>query len=206
MSRPIAQQFVLDDFLPVSLADSLMSAFESAESSFVQLRGRRCLPLGGRVTSSGLLPADNIPLWLSELMDYVFRIFLAPRNLPRPNHALVNVYAPGEGIMAHEDGPAYTPYATILSVGSSSVFDFVEKSSDRSSRARVYLPVGSLLIFESAAYTDVLHEFKHSIVDDLKEINFSTNDRMGESRLVDSTTLRRGKRISVTMRHVPVVD
>lgn len=198
---------VVDDFVSVPVADALMDAFERAEPSFYQLRGRRCLPIGGRVTTAGLIPADYIPPWMNSLFDHVFEHVLGPVGLPRPNHALVNVYEPGEGIMAHEDGPAYTPYATILSLGSSSVFDFVEKSTERRSVARVYLPVGSLLLFRDSAYTDVLHEFRHDSHDRLCEdvLNHpidGVEERLGRSRLASPNLLARGKRISITMRHV----
>lgn len=32
------------------------------------------------------------------------------------NHVLVNEYQPGQGIMAHQDGPLYTPAVAILSL------------------------------------------------------------------------------------------
>lgn len=46
-----------------------------------------------------------------------------PSSTP-PNHVLVNQYQAGEGIMAHQDGPAYAPLVVILSLGSSCVLNF----------------------------------------------------------------------------------
>ena len=199
---------ICNDFVPHKLLHPVTDSLASMEGAFVKLRGRSCLPLGGTVTSKGLVPRDDIPLWLSDIMDRVYSIFLVPQSLPRPNHALINAYEPGEGIMAHEDGPAYTPYATVLSLGSSAVFDFVSKSTDRKSMARMYLPIGSLLMFTDNAYKEVLHEYRSEKFDDLTGVyNLSNFD---ETRLGDSILRRadgvlvRGRRISITMRHVPL--
>ena len=197
----------IDDFLPVPLADEMYAYLASIESSFVQLRGRKCLPLGGKVTSSGLVVADDVPTWLNVVMDHIYEHLLAPLSLPRPNHGLINVYEPGEGIMPHEDGPAYTPYATILSSGSGSVFDFVDKSSDRTVRAQVYLPIGSVLLFTDEAYRDVFHQFRFSKTDNVAPPVFNvppSPDRLGTA-VLSNTHLVRGKRISITLRHVPVL-
>lgn len=197
-------------FLSVELAKEVQERVLSNSESFEKLRGRTCLPLGGKVTATGLIPRDDIPSWLSSLMDDVHKHVLAPLSLPRPNHALINAYEPGEGIMAHEDGPAYTPYATILSLGSGCVFDFVSKSIDRAPIARIYLPVGSLLLFTDDAYKEVLHEFKAQKLDFLSSdvLNASPLDssRLGASQIRDSDgVLVRGRRVSITMRHVSTV-
>jgi alkylated DNA repair protein alkB family protein 6 len=201
---------VSNNFL--TLSDSLKLSFHLSQKSFdyTQLRGRRCLPLGGRVTSSGLIPKNDIPAWLHKIFDRIDDMFLRPGGLPKPNHALINVYEPGEGIMAHEDGPAYTRFATILSLSSGCVFDFVSKDTDRREIARVYLPVGSLLFFTDEAYTDVFHEFKSSRFDVLSPTVLNAEnldpERLGESSIRQSDgVLVRGRRISITMRHVPLV-
>lgn len=46
---------------------------------------------------------------------------------PPPNHALVNRYRSGEGILPHEDGPVYHPAAAIVSLGSWAVLRFYSK-------------------------------------------------------------------------------
>lgn len=47
-----------------------------------------------------------------------------------PNHVLVNEYRPGEGIMSHEDGPAYYPMVATVSLGAPIVLDVFEKSEE----------------------------------------------------------------------------
>jgi alkylated DNA repair protein alkB family protein 6 len=140
-------------------------------------------------------------------MDHVHETILKPLNLPRPNHALVNAYEPGEGIMAHEDGPAYTPYATVLSVGSSCVFDFLSKTREKA--AQIYLPVGSLLLFTDDAYKHYMHEVRSEKFDSLCPDVLNTENidpaRLGDSviRSADNVLVR-GFRVSITMRHVPI--
>ena len=51
-----------------------------------------------------------------------------------PNHVLVNLYEPGQGIMPHEDGAAYWPVVSTVSLGSAIVLDVYEKREDGSRR------------------------------------------------------------------------
>ncbi|KAG8633614.1 hypothetical protein MANES_18G121700v8 [Manihot esculenta] len=44
------------------------------------------------------------------------------------NHVLINEYLPDQGIMPHQDGPAYFPVVAILSLGSPVVMDFIPHS------------------------------------------------------------------------------
>ena len=199
---------VFNRFISTSSSLKMSGVFLQHKACFITLRGRRCAPFGGKVTEQGLLPKDDIPRWLQAVMDSVFENALKAKGFERPNHALVNVYEPGEGIMAHEDGPAYSPYAAILSLGSACVFDFVSKSLPRQCIAQVYLPVGSLMVFHSSAYTNALHEVRFAKFDPIDDsvFNYSAlkefSDRLGDS-IMCGDVLARGKRISITMRHVP---
>ncbi|RZC83328.1 hypothetical protein C5167_046116 [Papaver somniferum] len=58
---------------------------------------------------------------------------------PSPiNHVLINEYLPDQGIMPHQDGPAYFPVVAIISLGSPAVMNFTPHSrlmeSSRSGR------------------------------------------------------------------------
>jgi len=44
----------------------------------------------------------------------------------QPNHVLLNEYLPGQGIMPHEDGPAYFPSVATLSLGSHTVMHYYQ--------------------------------------------------------------------------------
>lgn len=199
---------ICNEFMSVAKSATVFNVLGSQLSKFVVLRGRRCIPYGGRVLPEGLIHTDDIPSWLQLLMTHVYDTTLKHMGLPAPNHALVNVYYPGDGIMAHEDGPAYTPYAAVISLGSGCVFDFVSKSLPRKSMAQIYLPVGSLMIFTSDAYEKCLHEFRFSkfdAIDDSVSNHLAIKEhpeRLGGSSF-SGDVLSRGERISITMRHVP---
>lgn len=182
--------FVLDEFMSVDLSMKIFEYLEQISEKFVKLRGRTCLALGGTVTSEGLVVKDDVPGWLSLLMKAV------PGCEFQPNHALINVYNPGQGIMAHQDGPAYFPYAVILSLGSGGVFEFV--NMDRKVCREIYVGVGSLLKFSGQAYTSVMHQFDARRFDTVK---LTDTRRLGLS-CYSNGVLSRGKRISITMRHV----
>lgn len=58
---------------------------------------------------------------------------------------------PGQGILPHTDGPAYSPWAAVLSLGSAAVFEFwrdhAHAASGEASVLAVLLPPRSLLVF-----------------------------------------------------------
>lgn len=112
----------------------------------------------------GLL-SQELPLWLSALTG---KIYQDVRLFPSPiNHVLVNEYLPGQGIMPHQDGPAYFPVVAIISLGSPAVMRFsphprlldaVETTLASHAQAfSVALMPGSLLVFKDSAYQDYLH-------------------------------------------------
>lgn len=69
------------------------------------------------------------------------------------NHALINEYERGTGIMGHTDGPLYYHIVTIISLGSSCIFKFTK--SDK--LLLILVEPMSLLIFTDEAYRDWLH-------------------------------------------------
>ena len=72
----------------------------------------------GYLKNPGPLP-PYMPLLSSRLLsDGIFESTFAP------NHVLLNQYEPGQGIMAHSDGPLYHPVVAILSLGSASIMRF----------------------------------------------------------------------------------
>lgn len=50
-------------------------------------------------------------------------------NKVKANHVLVNEYLPGQGIMAHTDGPLFYPVITTISLGSHTILRFHETDS-----------------------------------------------------------------------------
>ncbi|KAM1752914.1 hypothetical protein ACFX1T_005408 [Malus domestica] len=165
----------------------LNKIYEGPVSKWKSLKNRRLQNWGGIVHEKGLLPQD-LPSWLTKI---TCKIYEESGLFPLPiNHVLINEYLPNQGIMAHQDGPAYYPVVAILSLESPVVMDFTPHSrltlckstcanavedtnsdagvininTDKSMNELHPFPVilmpRSLLIFKDKAYSDYLHAIK----------------------------------------------
>lgn len=124
-----------------------------------------------------------------------------------PNHCLVNRYQPGQGIMPHEDGPAYFPITATVSLRSHTVLDIYKKNGqgEREPRPawRILQEPRSLLVTTGTMYRDTLHGISDVELDeDLRPetiVNWSMlNDRIP----FETGTANRQTRISLTYRDV----
>ena len=175
--------------------------------------GRKVQVHGGEVHEKGMIPRQ-LPEWLGKILKSVRETCgddMFPGNV-QLNHALVNEYEVGGGIMPHQDGPLYFPAAAIVSLGATAVMRFTphasqenvgaEESAETSSSMApfgVWLPRRSLLFFDGAAYTHCLHGIDGVAEDVLDES--VVNWRSAVDRCAD-TRKREGTRVSVTCRNV----
>nr|GMD68800.1 alpha-ketoglutarate-dependent dioxygenase alkB homolog 6 [Ipomoea batatas] len=158
-------------------------------SKWKSLKNRRLQNWGGVVHEKGLI-AQDLPPWLTRITQRIQEeTGLFPSAI---NHVLINEYLPDQGIMPHQDGPAYYPVVAILSLGSPVVMDFTLhpnlRSSTESSTNKIddkvheeggtetnggerlddchsfsiLLMPRSLLIFKDKAYAEYLHGIKDS--------------------------------------------
>ncbi|XP_039117887.1 alpha-ketoglutarate-dependent dioxygenase alkB homolog 6-like [Dioscorea cayenensis subsp. rotundata] len=113
-------------YIPNFIADSEQSQllhhiYEVPTSKWKNLKNRRLQNWGGVVHEKGLLPQE-LPAWLKKVTGRIRQCTgLFPSEL---NHVLINEYLPNQGIMPHQDGPAYFPVVAILSLKSPVVIDF----------------------------------------------------------------------------------
>ncbi|KAL6513677.1 hypothetical protein OROHE_019537 [Orobanche hederae] len=164
----------------------------------------------------------DLPPWLKKFTCRIYeesKLFLSPIN-----HVLINEYLPDQGIMAHQDGPAYVPVVAILSLGSPVVMEFAPHSRFENAgnsngdtvsdeRLREYLPFSvalmprSLLIFKDEAYSDYLHGIKDCVDQRYNEaVNItSVVNNNGESGCDDAVIHRTKTRVSLTCRIVKKV-
>jgi len=199
---------------------------EQPASTWVPLRGRRLQNWGGIVTSAGLYQPSPLPSWLSIFSQRLLSEGLFPTA---PNHALINDYLPGEGIMPHTDGPAYFPKVAIVSLGADTAFQFWSLGRVPSVALRV--EARSLLVFSELYYTDLLHGIEAKgedvwLADDCGKVYTEASGLLSEARNVSigngtvsipteyqcpnclgslsiiGTNIR-GRRISMTIRVVP---
>ncbi|KAL3719708.1 hypothetical protein ACJRO7_004654 [Eucalyptus globulus] len=107
-----------------------VQVYNSPVSKWKSLKNRRLQNWGGIVHEKGLLPQE-LPPWLKKVTEKVSEESgLFPSTI---NHVLINEYLTDQGIMPHQDGPAYYPVVAILSLGSAAVMDFVPHPSLRMS-------------------------------------------------------------------------
>lgn len=188
--------FYIPDFITDSEQDQLLNKiYQAPVSKWKSLKNRKLQNWGGVVHEKGLL-AQDLPPWLKRVTERIFEeSCLFPSAI---NHVLINEYLPNQGIMAHQDGPAYFPVVAILSLGSPAVMDFTPHSSlqlctntltnnvddklsdgafdgetekwlDDHHPFSVLLMPRSLLIFKDKAYSDYLHGIKDSEVQQYDE-------------------------------------
>ncbi|XP_062076301.1 alkylated DNA repair protein ALKBH6 homolog isoform X2 [Humulus lupulus] len=163
----------IPDFITHDQQTILLNNINGApQSKWKSLKNRRLQNWGGIVHEKGLL-SQQLPPWLMKITQKICEesgLFPAPIN-----HVLINEYLPNQGIMPHQDGPAYFPVVAILSLGSPAVMDFtphsrlMEKSHEDDDQRlddhqpfSVLLMPRSLLIFKDSAYSDYLHGIKDS--------------------------------------------
>ncbi|XP_014086463.1 alpha-ketoglutarate-dependent dioxygenase alkB homolog 6 isoform X2 [Bactrocera oleae] len=190
---------------------------------WTQLLNRRLINYGGVPHPNGML-AEEIPEWLQVYMGKINNLNFFQSQ--KANHVLVNEYLPGQGIMPHTDGPLFHPIISTITCGSYTVLNFfarkVSKSNDNQSHLqkndndteplqreyltreinfKMLLEPRSLLILKDELYNNYLHgidEVKQDVLCD-KICNYENCERVHKV----GSILKRGIRISLTIRHVP---
>jgi len=77
-------------------------------------------------TTTTTTTCHNFPAILQCIVDVLVQRQIFTKERP-PNHVLINEYDPGQGILAHTDGPAYLSRTATLSLGSDVLIDFTKK-------------------------------------------------------------------------------
>ncbi len=107
------------------LTEALLSA---PKPKWKVLQNRRLQEWGGQVhAKNNTLMPQAMPDFFAAYPDLVTRLrktgaFERSKH-GEPNHCLVNEYLSGQGIMPHEDGPAYFPAVATISLGSHTLLD-----------------------------------------------------------------------------------
>ncbi|KAG6503322.1 hypothetical protein ZIOFF_035633 [Zingiber officinale] len=174
----------IPDFIYQSEQSQLLhDIYEAPASRWKSLKNRRLQNWGGVVHEKGLLP-QPMPSWLTKTTQRICqKTGLFPSAI---NHVLINEYLPDQGIMPHQDGPAYFPVVAILSLESPITIEFTPHprskdkdlsvsetaigqqdspsiNSDEHDSFSILLMPRSLLIFKDHAYTDYLHGIQDSV-------------------------------------------
>lgn len=99
----------------------LSQVYKAPRTKWTVLSHRRLQNWGGLPGPKGMV-AEDLPQWLLTYAKKIADLGAFQGNIP--NHVLVNEYEAGQGIMPHEDGPAFYPTVSTISLGSHTVLDF----------------------------------------------------------------------------------
>ncbi|EAA06093.3 AGAP003866-PA [Anopheles gambiae str. PEST] len=202
--------YYLPDFITKEEECAIMQAVDKTpRPRWTQLSNRRLINYGGVPHPKGMI-AEDIPVWLHHYVERINQLNVYAEGI-KANHVLVNEYLPGQGIMPHLDGPLFFPTITTISCGSHTVLEYYEQTEDasgqdgsgslvRQHKTSVLLEPRSLLVVKD----DMYHKYLHSISEREED---TIDARVANLSLVSNAhagdVLRRDKRISLTIRHVP---
>lgn len=194
-------------------------------AKWITLSHRRLQALPARVTAANILvSATGLPEWLQRPILDRFEQLQIFKGSPhgQTNHCLINEYLPGQGIMPHEDGPAYHPVVATVSLGGVVVLEVSEKMSEYGSRGqagtnsappstwRILQEPRSLLVTTGTAYTTTLHGIAEVKQDpELRESTVANWHLLGEGKqaIIDAGGVNtRATRVSLTFRDVRKVS
>ncbi|KZC13388.1 putative alpha-ketoglutarate-dependent dioxygenase ABH6, partial [Dufourea novaeangliae] len=172
---------------------------------WTQLSHRRLQNWGGIPHIKGMI-AEDIPTWLQKYIDKVSSCNIFETN-KLPNHVLINEYLPGQGIMAHSDGPLFHPIVTTISCGSHTLLDFYKRLESSEVQQlnlefSFLLERRSLLILQENLYHHYLHSIAERDTDVISKSLITNLDLCGD-QFIEGQTLKRDIRLSLTIRHVP---
>ncbi|KAJ3881435.1 hypothetical protein F5051DRAFT_397246, partial [Lentinula edodes] len=161
---------------------------DTPQQSWKGLANRRLQIWGGQLTGKNVLLSQPLPPFVEVYPNIVNRlqstgVFRASTH-GAPNHIIVNEYLPGQGIMPHQDGPAYHPVVATISLGTHTAFHYykyttgnqgqnateptcedVERIIDPTPVMSVLLEPRSVVITSGSLYTSRLHGIGNQIVD-----------------------------------------
>lgn len=184
------------------------------EGRWTVLSHRRLLSLPSQLTGPAkdkLLDAP-MPVYLTRNVLDKFQELRVFNDSPHkaPNHCLVNEYESGQGIMPHEDGPAYFPITATVTLASHTVLDIYKKNEagERESKPtwRILQEPRSLLVTTGYMYKDTLHGISNVQQDsELGPETIVNWELLGNRAAFESGTVDRQTRISLTYRDVAKV-
>ncbi|KAF2503206.1 hypothetical protein BU16DRAFT_449042 [Lophium mytilinum] len=158
---------------------------------WTNLTHRRLQAIPSTLTKSNTLLAAPLPSYLLDPIVTRFATLGIFANTPHkaPNHVLINEYKPGEGIMAHEDGPAYAPVVATVSLGGAVMLEIGNSTSEASTvnpaptdTHRILCEPRSLLVTLAPAYSTTMHCVPAVTHDaDLQRATVANWDLVGEA-------------------------
>ncbi|KAF7712773.1 Uncharacterized protein PECH_002769 [Penicillium ucsense] len=213
--------YYIPNFITEEEEDQLLRKISHAPlPRWTQLSHRRLQTWPSSLTKTNTLLSAALPPWLTyPVIEPKFTELGIFAESPHaaPNHVLINEYRPGQGIMPHEDGPAYYPLVATVSLGAPIVLDIYDKelesavedgdARERVDRAQVRYRIlqepRSLLVTRGEMYTGYLHGIAEKVADeDLGPETICNWDLLGVRDGFARGSYERATRTSLTYRDV----
>ncbi|EXJ73012.1 uncharacterized protein A1O5_04161 [Cladophialophora psammophila CBS 110553] len=203
--------YYVPSFITPSEEEHILNAIHKLpESRWTVLSHRRLLSLPSTLTGSArdTLLAAPMPAFLDAIVTRLQQgQYFETSTHKAPNHVLINEYKPGEGIMPHEDGPAYDPITATVSLGSHTVLEVYKKNEGGEREVkptwRILQEPRSLLVTTGEMYVTTLHGISEIQMDeDLDTKQIINWHLLGDRRPYNTGQARRQTRISLTLRDV----
>lgn len=208
---PYSAFYVPNFILPEGEQYILQEIWKLPNARWTALSHRRLLSLPSQLTGAArdTLIAAPMPTFLSKtVLDRLAQMTLF-KDSPHgaPNHCLVNEYQPGQGIMPHEDGPAYYPVTATVSLAAYTILDIYKKNEQGEREAtpawHILQEPRSLLVTTGDMYKDTLHGISEAKEDTALGPETVVNwDMLADKSTFESGTATRQTRISLTYRDV----
>lgn len=172
--------------------------YDAPKPKWTYLSNRKLQDYGGVPHKNGMI-VEAIPTWLQTFTDRVSQLKIFGDKTA--NHVLINEYLPGQGIMPHFDGPLFYPTISTISCGSHTVLEFCD--ADRQIKCKLLLEPCSVVILKDDMYTTYLHSIKE-VMEDIIDSDCINLNSCGDKYSIGQE-MKRGTRISLTIRNVPKV-
>ena len=198
---PAEEQYIIDEIRKLP------------DSRWTVLTHRRLLSLPSALTGTArdTLLAAPLPPYLESIVTRLKKEHYFEKSPHKtPNHVLINEYKPGEGIMPHEDGPAYSAITATVSLGSYTVLEIYRKNEAGEREAkpswRILQEPRSLLVTAGDMYINTLHGISELDTDENLNAEEIVNwNLIEDKKYYESGRAPRLKRISLTLRDVTKV-
>ncbi|KAL0107038.1 hypothetical protein PUN28_015532 [Cardiocondyla obscurior] len=198
--------FYIPNFITEEEERQIIKSVNSVpQPKWTQLSHRRLQNWGGIPHPKGMI-AEGMPDWLQKYIDKVTTLNAFEKEVV-PNHVLINEYLSGQGIMRHSDGPLFYPVVTTISCGSHTLLDFYKRLETTEQQQQklefsLLLERRSLLVLQKDLYHNYLHSIAERDSDKLSEFSIK-NLHMCAEKFTEQEIIKRGTRLSLTIRHVP---
>ncbi|KAI9095771.1 calpain [Phlyctochytrium arcticum] len=170
-SAPDTVYYIPDFFSPPDSARLLSKIYTVPKPKWTTLRNRRLQNWGASVGdgSRPSLITETFPDWLESAAKRAvgFGLWKDSTGAPKvPNNCLINEYELGQGILPHEDGPAFHPAVATITLQAPCLLSLFRSQDFTQTPAHsFYLEPNSLFIITGSAYTDYLHGIAETEVD-----------------------------------------